>query len=357
MKNIHLALLILPLCFAIVSCGDEQKTGQTSSPAEQSSSVSEDIKSPEDQAKEKIIDVLSNYYTDLASENIQEDKYFAPQLDEFFASKAISREKVAQSLRSSFDQVEDRHITFDPKTLRVEKTPQGYVGEFSGKSIHKRSSDGQTINSNFSNRVSFNQNFQITGYTGLDANKGQKTRGLAPAKETRTSAVESTSSMAKIVLQEFQTGNFKRCGGYIHPKYGFYLIGQPGAYSVPYHLTSFQEVFKKAPWLEQGTDMHVDLKNEALPSFTCEGDNSFSKQGCFIQQRSQYKRLSELMRALRQAEFEEFGPKVVAKASNIEKLIKIEVVETKSGIAYYYGEDAGKWYLMIIDMASYSCSA
>lgn len=357
MKNSNLALaFIFLLIFSLSSCGDEKTSNNP--PSEQAGKTSPQAETKDDEtiAKEKIEDILSSYYTDLAAEKLDEDKYFAPELDQFFSSKSIAREKVGKSIRNSFDAIEDRHITFDPRTLRVEKTSKGYVTEFKGESIHTRSEDGQTVNSSFNNQVSFNEDFKIIAYGDKKDNSAQTTRALPPKAESLT-AIQQSQSMAKEVLKEFKTGAFNKTQSYIHPKYGFYLIGQPGAYSVPYHLRSFDEVFKKAPWLEKGTDMYQDLKSESIPTFTCEGDNYFDKNGCFIEESGNYTSLTNLMKALRQAEFDDFGPEVVSKASNIERLVKIEVVETKSGTAFYYGEEAGKWYLLVIDMASYNCSA
>lgn len=340
----------------MLSCGDEKSaqkqpentTNNAPTPVEQTSS--------EDQAKEKIVDILSAYYTDLAAEKLDEDKYFAPELEQFYSSKAIPREKVGKSIRNGFESVEDRHITFDPRTLRVQKAGDGYISEFSGESFHTRSSDGEKVNASFKNQVKFNKDFEIIAYGDNKSKSSQTSRSLPP-KEASVSAVQQTSPMATTVLNEFKTGSFQKSPSYIHPKLGFYLIGQPGAYSVPYHLTSFEEVFKKAPWLKNGTDMYNELKAESVPTFTCEGDDYFDKNGCFIEDSGNYSSLTGLMKALRQAEFDDFGPEAVNKAANIEKLVKIEVVETKSGTAFYYGEEAGKWYLLIIDMASYNCSA
>ena len=359
MKISHLALSFLLISSCLLwSCGGESTT--TGSPpqsrmAEETPAVQEN---PEQVAREKIINILSDYYTDIAAEKLDADKYFAPEVEQFFGSKGISREKVGQSLKSGFETVEDRHITFDPSTLRITPTADGYESVFSGQTIHKRSNDGQQVNASFKNKVRFNKEFQIIAYAGADDKQTQNTRGLAPREEVSApSGVSASQSLAKQVLEEFKSGSFSRSKALIHPEYGFYLIGQPGAYSVPYHLTSFDDIFSKAPWLEKGTDMYTDLKEEAIPNFTCEGDNYFDKDGCFIAPAKNFDNLSSLMRALRQAEFDEFGPAVINKAVNIEKLVKVEVVETKSGMAYYYGEDAGKWYLLIIDMASYGCSA
>ncbi|MEM6807356.1 MAG: hypothetical protein AAF696_38495, partial [Bacteroidota bacterium] len=192
---------------------------------------------------------------------------------------------------------------------------------------------------------------------GADDKAKQKSRSLEAANASAPSSVDGAAGIAKTVLEEFKSGNFAKCKALIHPKYGFYMVGQPGAYSVPYHLNSFDEIFKKAPWLKKGTEMYTNLQAEPIPEFTCEGDNYFAKEGCFITEVSGYRNLSELMKALRQAEFDEFGPDVIKRASQIEKLIKVEVVETKSGIAYYYGQEAGKWYLFVIDTAQYGCSA
>ncbi|MEM6801833.1 MAG: hypothetical protein AAF696_10555, partial [Bacteroidota bacterium] len=283
MKTSYLALSLM-ICSSIflLSCAEDK--GTVTSPPDMSNRSQESPleSSSEDMAKAKIIDILSNYYTDLAAENLNEHEYFAPKLEQFFSSSDIPREKVGQSLRNGFKTVEDRHITFDPKSLRIQKTANGYESTFQGQSIHKRTSDGQQITADFSNKVGFNKDFQIIAYGGADDKAKQKSRSLEAANASAPSSVDGAAGIAKTVLEEFKSGNFAKCKALIHPKYGFYMVGQPGAYSVPYHLNSFEEIFKKAPWLKKGTEMYTNLQAEPIPEFTCEGDNYFAKEGCFI---------------------------------------------------------------------------
>ena len=162
--------------------------------------------------------------------------------------------------------------------------------------------------------------------------------------------------MAQTVLNEFKTGKFETTPQYIHPEKGFYLIGAPGAYRVPYHMQKFDEIFTHGPWFREGLPIENQQPVSAsLPKFDC-GD-LFSKEGCFIEEISNYDNISTLMDALIKAEFDIFNAQTIAQAKSIEKMVEVAVVETGASLALYFGLNGGKWYLMVVDVATYDCSA
>ena len=182
----------------------------------------------------------------------------------------------------------------------------------------------------------------------------QQTRSLG----SRNSPLATATDIANILLPEFKSGKYTITPNYIHPRMGFYMLTKPGAYSVPYRLDKIEDMFKHAPWLKKGMEIQqVKAKQEALPVFTCEGDDMFDKTGCFIEEIQDYDAVSSLMKALIDAEFNIFNDQSIQEAQQIEQIVKVALIETGSSLALYFGESEGKWYLLIVDMASFDCSA
>ena len=348
----YLTFLLLTLLIFIIGCGDNNSTN---SPPEVENPVVETPveEDPMEKPRQKIQGILTNYYHDLENEQIDEKVYFAPTVRQFFGSTDIPRERVGESLKNSFKTIEGRKVDIDMSSLNIRVENGGYVAEFKGNTSFTRSNSGEQVDQPFANRIYFNDDFQITRYQAIEeaSAANQNSRSLAAR-----SAISEVSSMAQTVLNEFKTGKFNTVANYIHPQQGFYLIGAPGAYRVPYHMNNFKEIFKHGPWFREGLPIENQQPQAApLPEFDC-GD-LFSKEGCFIEEISGYDNISSLMEALIKAEFDIFNDQTIAQAKGIEKMVQVAVVETGASLALYFGESGGKWYLLVVDIATYDCSA
>ncbi|GAB4407926.1 MAG: hypothetical protein OHK0039_10710 [Bacteroidia bacterium] len=340
-----MTLRILPLLLTallIGACtGEPKQTPQTPS---ETPVVTDPLAGP----RARILAQLEAYYADLGRETIDETRYFAPVVQRFFNSRDLSREQVGQSLRNGFAQVEDRRIAIDPATLVVEQTATGYVADFRGTASSLK--DGQRSEQPFHNRIAFDADYLMTAYESLATSAD--TRQVAPAATPANALPAATA-----VLDELKRGSFARTQQYIHPERGFYLLAHPGALPVPFHCASLDELFGHAEWMKSGMKSIMGQPRlDELPAFDC-GD-LFSKQGCFIAPKpAGYDGLSSIMQILNDTETSRFDTREIARAQEIERLAQVEVVDTGGELALYFGQIDGAWYLLIIDIGTYDCSA
>jgi hypothetical protein len=126
--------------------------------------------------------------------------------------------------------------------------------------------------------------------------------------------------------------------------------------SVPYQCKDLNTMVSYAPWFENGIqNLGTDLKEEALPDFDC--GNMFSKEGTFFEDIKDYSSVSSLMNSLNQAEVGNYGEAVIGDVKNLEKYAATQIIDTYSGTSLILGEIDGKWYLIVVDIATYDCSA
>ncbi|MDX2245659.1 MAG: hypothetical protein SF052_02715 [Bacteroidia bacterium] len=298
--------------------------------------------------KEKITGILLAYYNDLSNEELDEARYFAPTLKKFFGSENISRDQVAKSIRTGFQTVESRSIHLNNKSLQVIPAGEGFIAEFSGVSSYIPTGKTERVEQLFSNRVSFDKDFQITGYETID--------NPSSATLSREGLTGGKMEAARAILTAIRTGDTQKAAAYIHPQKGFYFLTQPGAMSVPYLCKSLPDIFTYAPWLEKGTPaLNPQPIEESLPDFDC--GELFSKQGCFMANFSGYKDISSLMGTLKELEMGDYGEKQIATAQNLESFVSVRIIDTDANMGFLLGEIEGRWYLLVMDIATYECSA
>ena len=100
--------------------------------------------------------------------------------------------------------------------------------------------------------------------------------------------------------------------------------------------------------------MPCDLQEAAVPKYDCD---SWSKEGCFIASKNNYVGISELMKTLQEYDYGEYDAKQINHAKQVEQLISKEIVITEAWMGMFFGNIKGKWYLLVLDAASYDCSA
>ncbi|MEZ4775662.1 MAG: hypothetical protein R3D00_20950 [Bacteroidia bacterium] len=344
MYKIPAIFILLPV-FAFFSC---KKNTQQSGDKIPDPPVATETPPSAISPKEKITGILLAYYNDLSNEELDETKYFAPTLNKFFNSEDISREKVANSVRAGFKTMDNRSIYLNNKSLQIIPSGDGYIAEFSGVSAYTPAGKTEKVEQLFSNRVSFNKDFLITGYEAIEN----------PSANTLNREGQSASQMdaAKAILGAIRSGNPEKATAYIHPQKGFYLLTQPGAVSVPYFCNNLSDIYQYAPWMKKGKpELDAQPVEAKLPDFDC-GD-LFSKQGCFMANVSGYKDISSLMRSLRELQLGNYDDAQIAKATDIESFVSVQIIDTDANLGFLLGLIDGKWYLLIMDMATYECSA
>lgn len=345
--NTQRFVFALLLAVLWLSCGDK-KSQNTTTPdptAADTPQISDEMAI----ARQTIEGKLIAYYDDLSRGKMDDTQYFAPTVDQFFGSSQVDRSTVGNSIRSGFANLKDREIYLDGTTMAIRSEGTGYVAEFSGQQSYTRVSDQQKVEEKFSNRVTFNSDFQITRYESLGAQASSSRQ--APPQQTAMGAVEGLS-------KALGAGNVEAAQAFIHPEMGFYYLTHPGAMDDLTWCRSITDMtdYPLTPYMkERLLNLRCSPLEEDLPSFDCE---TFSKQGCFLSPLSEeYERLSSLMIALNEAVLGEYDDADISRARKIEQAVTTQLLDTTVPVAFYFGEVDGKWYLLVVDIASYDCSA
>ena len=344
--NIQSLVLVSALLVLSIGCGDknEQTTTTPDPQAPDVAPVSEEMT----EARRSIEGKLIAYYADLSQEKMDETRYFAPLVEQFFNSRQVERASVGASIRSGFANLDDREIYIDAKTLAIRQEGERYVAEFSGQQSFIRASDRQKVEEKFSNRVTFNEDFQIVRYESIDAQVSSSR--MAP-QQTAQGAVNG-------LVKALEGGNKEAAQAFIHPEMGFYYLTHPGAMDAIAHCYTIDDMISDpltAYMKERLLNLRCSPREEALPSFDCD---RFSKQGCFLAKITEkYQRVSFLMIALNEVELGEFSPADIQSARKLEQAVSLQLLDTTVPVAFYFGEIDGSWYLLVVDIASYDCSA
>lgn len=345
MKRIS-AYLILVLLVGFSSCKDSTKPS-TSTQGE------EEISSPVEEApayEAEISDKLKAYYMALEVEEIEEDKFFASTVTSFFG-KPLASDKVGESLRNSFKTVENRTLRIDPATLEIEEIPGGYVATFSGRVSFKKTSDGSEVHDMFHNRVTFNADQLITAYESLPD------PAATQAESMRSTQVAGPEAFATQVLGLLQAGKLTELQALCPESMAPLLMVRSGAYSFPSQFSSGAELGERASWLTEGmSGLPTRITKGELPTFDC--DDLFSTEGTFLGEiDGAYDEVSSLMREIESADLDKYEPSRFSSVKEVEKYVTHRVIDTESGLSFCIGQVEGQWKLLVLDFASYDCSA
>lgn len=298
----------------------------------------------------EIADRLKAYYVSLEVEKMEEDVFFAPSVTSFFG-KPLPREKVGESLRNGFKTVENRTLRIDPATLEIEKTPSGYVATFSGRVSFKKTADGSEVHDMFHNRITFNEDQLITAYESLPD------PAAAQAESMRSTQASGPEAFATQVLSLIQAGKLIELQALCPDNMAPLLMVRSGAYSFPSQFATSDELAQRASWLTEGmAGLSTRITKGDLPSFDC--DDLFSKEGTFLGEiGGLYNEVSALMKDIESADLDKYDAARYASVKNVEKYVTHSVIDTESGMSFCIGEVNGEWKLLVLDFASYDCSA
>lgn len=298
----------------------------------------------------EIGDKLKAYYMSLEVEKIEEDLFFAPTVNSFFG-KPLPREKVGESLRNGFKTVENRTLRIDPATLQIEKTSSGYVATFSGRVSFKRTTDGSEVHDMFHNRVTYNEDQLITAYESLPD------PAAAQAEAMRSTQPIGPEALATEVLGLIQAGKLTQLQALCPDNIAPLLMVRSGAYSFPSQFATSDELADRASWLVEGmAGISTRITKGDLPTFDC--DDLFSKEGTFLGEiEGSYDDVSALMKDIESADLDKYDTSRYTSVKEVEKYVTHRVIDTESGLSFCIGEVNGEWKLLVLDFASYDCSA
>jgi len=310
------------------------------------------------QAQEQIEQILLSYYNDLSEENLSNTTYFAPEVENFFGRENISQQEVVQSVERGFANVEDRIIQIDIPTLEVDQKGDRYVATFSGNVQYTQSSDQALIKERFQNRVTFNREFEIIRYETVENQRKSEPSASLSKRSSDNSSADELIVAVQAFIDAIQRGDMSQAETYIDTRSGFYFITRPGAMDAVYKGTSLAKVLEEAystralTLLKRGSCSSPQY--ESLPTFDCE---SFSKRGCFIEETQSYDKLSHLMGVLTKNELAKFDTQSITVAKEVETRVTHQVLITDIAVSMSWGRKGDQWYLYILDIASYDCSA
>ncbi len=340
-------LLLLTGGLVLLSCKQEPGGSTATNPATTSPDPAAEEAARQRQMYQS---KLEQYYSALATETMEEARFFAPEVESFFGSR-LTREQVGQSLRTGFSQVDNRRFVIDPATVQVMPSPMGgVIVEFSGEVSFVRTATGEQVRDPFANRVAFNAEGFMTRYESLPANVGH--RGLTAA--TPDADLRST---AEAILGIFKSGKLQQLARYLPTEQQPMLLVRTGVYSYPTTFASINDLSKKAPWLGEGLPaLNAVIDAGDLPAFDC--DDLFSKKGTFLGSiPADYHEISSLMESVQREDLAEYNNRQMSDVRKLEASMSHMVIDTETSLCFFLGKEGDNWRLMVIDLASFDCSA
>ncbi len=143
---------------------------------------------------------------------------------------------------------------------------------------------------------------------------------------------------------------------FVDPSVGLWVIHRPGVADVPAKFNDLAEVSDALAYVVSGADgFSCEVVEESAPTYDCETE--FSKDGCFATPVDSYDGISSLMALLNSYQFADFSDDEIATATRFELNVDTQVVSTANGMTLYFGVVDGAWRLLVIDVASFDCSA
>ncbi len=337
-RNAHFSRLVFffylfPLMLGVVGCGE-------TSHQEAQTKLEQNSENVQPSAQSTISEKLDNYYRDLSSGQIVAENYYAPSVERFFNSENISRDQIAQSLQNSIKQSPNRQLKLIPSSVKLNESNGNYIAEIAGLASKAGATD------TFRNRIKFNQNFEIIAYESMPAPTQNRKVGARYAEK---------EVLINDLLMALKTGKLEAIKEGVHPDLGAYFIFKNGLFPVIEPIAKLSDIDNLLGQEMSWPQIQAQATAAAIPDFNC--DDEFAQQGCFYQALTQsFNGLSETIEFANQAE-KRVDANVLAQVQKIEQLVSYQVVDTKTGISLFLGETDGRWYVFVIDLALYDCSA
>lgn len=316
-------------------------------PSEPAPKLEQSSENVQPSAQSMIIEKLSNYYEDLSRGQIEAANYYAPSVERFFTSQNISRDQIAKSLQNSIAQSPNRKLKLIPSSVKTIQSGENHIAEIAGIATKTDPSGALISKDTFRNRISFNQNMEIIAYESISAPAQTRKLGARYAEKE-----ELIADLLQACRQKSLTG----IQNLLLPNLGLALITREGVLNEVNLLQSedMNLLFEgrlQSRW--QGISQNPQAAS--IPNFAC--DNGFEQQGVFYTPlQEQFAELTYLMDLQNQSDKRHDQAKST-QAKKIEQLVAWQVVDTKTETAFFIGEKDGRWYLLVIDLALYNCSA
>ncbi len=157
------------------------------------------------------------------------------------------------------------------------------------------------------------------------------------------------------VAEAFENGSYEDINRFIHPKWGIYIIDRPGAIDKVDTGKNIQSFYRKIYLGDKRLKgMECKLQHRPIPEINC--DKVY--KGCVTEKKENFHRLTDLKKGLLEYGFKEnYLPRDDNRLKDFEKLVKRNIVnfDKAIGISFLYIDN--NWYIGVIDLAKYSCSA
>lgn len=312
--------------------------------------------------KDSILSKLRAYYADLGNQAGDVGKYFSPNVSRYYSRENVNRASVEQSIKGTFKNFVSRNVTVDPASIKLTEEDDGWWAEFKGVVAYQKKGETSITEDDFHNLFRFDQDYLIDQYGSYSAERDPAaaftTKEIDETPSAKAANPDLQSAIAGIISGLAQ-GDLEKVDSYVMPEYGLYLSTRPGAFDAVNHGTNYSELIGYIPFFKEGIKgLGCNPEESAMPTFSCDDDNMFSKKGCFMGPISDYKRISDLMANLNSYDVSDFSVSEIAKARKMEKAASIQVVQTREGLHIVLGQNpAGAWKLLVLDFSKYSCGA
>lgn len=294
--------------------------------------------------KPKAVQVLKAYYSALESEKIDENQFFAPDVNTFYNSQNISSSKIGESLREGFKKMDNRKITLDEDAVVCRQVPQGYELIVSGNSTHTEAAKKNVVQGVFRNRIVMNKDLKITYYnTAPDTERGTEESNELVFAEKIMVSLKNESSLNEL----------------IHPEKGVVLMYRSGAFDKIATIRNASELKSKSGnnWKKMIAVQCDGIVMNIIPSFNC--DTEFKEKGCFLSPAGGFNeaaRTAEELNKLNDRSIN-YNARERGTFKELEGMVTHQLIITESRLLLGLGQIDGKWYVLEINASKFDCSA
>ena len=159
-----------------------------------------------------------------------------------------------------------------------------------------------------------------------------------------------------VAFNQKNTLEINKC---FNPDYGFFVIDNPGAFSVVQHFDSFDEIMQmegeyNIAYLKV-LKVDCDLKSGKKPFYECE--TGWDKEGCYLEMYPKFN-ISDYYKSMIEYELADSNAVKVEMDLALKSEVTIArlVYSTEAPIGFYFVKIDEKWYLLCIDKVT-PCSA
>lgn len=347
MKKYSFILITLTAFFG---CGEDNHNDKN--PNDTTLTINPQLPSKIDSAaimKPEIERILHDYYSDIAMEKMDENKYFAPTLTTFFESHNIPSSKVGESLRQGFKTMDNHKVSLDPSYTIITQTATGYEAEIVGSSEHTDVKTKKQIVGPFHNKIEFDRTLKITAYKSLPyVETGE--RGLGAEEETEM-------AFADKVMAGLNSAN--AIEQFIDPEKGVLYMYRNGVFDHIVAANTYASLKKEHPQIDQVLKnlgcKNIQILNEM--KFDC--DKGFSEHGCFLSTAPGYNDFSKRAKLLNKynGDVKKYSAKEMQNEKEMENMVTHKLILTEKYMLLGLGKVNGKWRVITIDLSKFDCSA